>query len=214
MTAPIVAVIGGGQLARMMTGPATELGITLRVLVEAPDAAAAPGAHETVVGLPGDADAVARLLDGASVVTWEHEHIPAAVFEAAAASGIAALPSLAALSHAQDKIIMRERMDELGLPNPEWREVRTAAEVDEFIADNGGEAVLKTSRGGYDGKGVRIITSGAEAEDWLEGAANGGPRILIEEKVPFSRELSAQVARRPSGEVVAYPVVASTQRDG
>src|SRR6187431_780579 len=123
MTAPIVAVIGGGQLARMMTGPATELGITLRVLVEAPGAAAAASAHETVVGLPADADAVARLLDGADVVTWEHEHIPAAVFEAAAARGIPALPSAAALRFAQDKIAMRKRMDELGLPNPAWREV-------------------------------------------------------------------------------------------
>ena len=109
MTAPIVAVIGGGQLARMMTGPATELGVTLRVLVESPDAPAAAGAHETVVGLPGDADAVAALLDGADVVTWEHEHIPAAVFDAAAAKGVPALPSLAALVNAQDKIIMRER---------------------------------------------------------------------------------------------------------
>src|SRR6187431_2848919 len=125
MTAPIVAVIGGGQLARMMTGPATELGITLRVLVEAPDAAAASGAHETVVGLPGDADAVARLLDGASVVTWEHEHIPAAVFEAAAASGIPAWPSAKALVYAQDKIEMRLRLDVLGLPNPHWARVST-----------------------------------------------------------------------------------------
>src|SRR6187455_396594 len=134
MTAPIVAVIGGGQLARMMTGPATELGITLRVLVEAPDAAAAPGAHETVVGLPGDADAVARLLDGASVVTWEHEHIPAAVFEAAAELDIPALPSAAALSHAQDKIVMRTAMDRLGLPNPAWAPVTTHADVAAFLA--------------------------------------------------------------------------------
>src|SRR6187399_953037 len=103
MTAPIVAVIGGGQLARMMTGPATELGITLRVLVEAPDAAAALGAHEAIVGLPSDPDAVARLLDGAAVVTWEHEHIPAAVFEAAASAEVPARPSAHALVYAQDK---------------------------------------------------------------------------------------------------------------
>jgi 5-(carboxyamino)imidazole ribonucleotide synthase len=214
MTAPIVAVIGGGQLARMMTGPATELGVTLRVLVESPSAAAAAGAHEAVVGLPRDSDAVAALLDGADVVTWEHEHIPAAVFEAAAALGIPALPSLAALVHAQDKIVMRERMDELGLPNPAWREVRALADVETFLAEHGPEAVLKTARGGYDGKGVRVIGSAAEAEDWIAGLADGGPRVLIEQKVPFTRELSAQVARRASGEIVAYPVVASTQRNG
>ena len=214
MTAPIVAVIGGGQLARMMTGPATELGVTLRVLVESADAAAAAGAHEIVVGLPSDAEAIAAVLAGADVVTWEHEHIPAAVFEAATARGIPALPSLDALVNAQDKIVMRTRMDELGLPNPEWREVTSIADVEEFLAEHGGEAVLKTARGGYDGKGVRVITSAAEAEDWIAGLAGGGPRLLVEQKVAFTRELSAQVARRPSGDVVAYPVVASTQIDG
>ena len=214
MTAPIVAVIGGGQLARMMTGPATELGVTLRVLVESEDAAAAAGAHETVVGLPRDAAAIAAVLDGADVVTWEHEHIPAEVFQAAAARGIPALPSLDALVHAQDKIVMRERMDELGLPNPAWREVTSLADIEGFLAAHGGEAVLKTARGGYDGKGVRVITSAAEAEDWITGLEDGGPRLLVEQKVAFTRELSAQVARRPSGQVVAYPVVASTQIDG
>lgn len=214
MTAPIVAVIGGGQLARMMTGPATELGITLRVLVEAPDAAAAAGAHEVVVGLPADADAVARLLDGADVVTWEHEHIPAAVFAAAEARGVPALPSAAALVHAQDKIVMRTAMDALGLPNPAWAPVRSHDDVEAFLASHGGVGVLKTARGGYDGKGVRVIRSAAEADDWIAGLASGGPELLIEERVDFVRELSAQVARRPSGEVVAYPVVESTQRDG
>lgn len=214
MTAPIVAVIGGGQLARMMTGPATELGLTLRILVETPDAAAAAGAHEAVVGLPSDPDAVARLLDGAHVVTWEHEHIPAAVFDAAEARGVPALPSASALVHAQDKIVMRAAMDELGLPNPAWATVDTSGDVDAFLAAHGGVAVLKTARGGYNGKGVRIIRSAGEAEDWIAGRVTGGPRLLIEEKVAFSRELSAQVARRPSGQVVAYPVVESTQRDG
>jgi 5-(carboxyamino)imidazole ribonucleotide synthase len=214
MTAPIVAVIGGGQLARMMTGPATELGITLRVLVESPEASAAAGAHEAIVGLPGDADAVARLLDGADVVTWEHEHIPATVFAAAAALGIPALPSAAALVHAQDKIVMRAAMDGLGMPNPAWAPVLSHDDVEAFLAAHAGVAVLKTARGGYDGKGVRVIRSAAEADDWIAGLDSGGPRLLIEEKVAFARELSAQVARGPSGEVVAYPVVESTQRDG
>ena len=214
MTAPIVAVIGGGQLARMLTGPATELGVTLRVLVETPDAPAAGGAHQVVVGLPGDADAVASVLDGATVVTWEHEHIPAAVFAAAAARGIPALPSEAALAHARDKIVMRSAMDALGLPNPEWREVDSVADVEAFLAEHGPAAILKTAMGGYDGKGVRVIRSAAEAADWIEAAAAGGPRLLIEEKVAFTRELSAQVARTASGDVVAYPVVESTQRDG
>ncbi|WP_297084274.1 5-(carboxyamino)imidazole ribonucleotide synthase [uncultured Demequina sp.] len=215
MTPPIVAVIGGGQLARMMAPAATALGITLRVLVESDQAAAAASSHEAVIGLPTDPDAVARLLAAPhpDVVTWEHEHIPAEVVEACEAAGVPARPGLGALRFAQDKIDMRARMDELGLPNPAWRQVSTASDLEAFLAEHG-TAVLKTARGGYDGKGVRVVSSAAQARDWLDAAANGGPRLLVEAKVPFTRELAAQVARRPSGETRTWPVVESIQRDG
>ncbi|WP_062317629.1 5-(carboxyamino)imidazole ribonucleotide synthase [Demequina maris] len=213
---PIVAVVGGGQLARMMAGPATALGITLRVLVESHEAAAALPAHQTVVGLPTDPDAVARLLahPRPDALTWEHEHIPADVFDAAAAAGVPARPGLHALLYAQDKIEMRTRMDALGLPNPAWRHVETEADVEDFLAVHGGAGVLKTARGGYDGKGVRVISAPHEATDWLRAAADGGPRVLLEEKVPFDRELAVLVARRPSGEMRAWPTVESIQRAG
>lgn len=213
MTAPVVAVVGGGQLARMMIGPATELGIELRVLVESATAPAS-GATQIVVGNPHDESAIAALLDGASVVTWEHEHIPAAVFAAAAARDVPALPGARALTCAQDKIAMRQLMDALGLPNPPWQPVTTADDVAEFLAQHHGVAVLKTARGGYDGKGVRTVSSASDAHEWLESAAHGGPALLIEAKVPFDRELAVQVARRPSGHMAVYPVVESTQRDG
>jgi len=216
MTSPIVAVIGGGQLARMMTPAATALGITLRVLVESDEASAAAPAHETVVGLPTDPDAVARLLAAPrpEVVTWEHEHIPAEVFDACEAAGVPARPGLGALRYAQDKIAMRQRMDELGLPSPDWHAALGDEDVDRFLASHGGEAILKTARGGYDGKGVRVIRSVADAHDWIAAEAAGGPRLLLEAKVPFTRELAVQVARRPSGEMRTWPVVESIQRDG
>ncbi|WP_062380370.1 5-(carboxyamino)imidazole ribonucleotide synthase [Demequina pelophila] len=213
---PIVAVVGGGQLARMMAAPATALGITLRVLVESREAAAALPAHETVVGLPTDPDAVARLLahPRPAALTWEHEHIPAEVFEAAADAGVPARPGPHALLFAQDKIEMRTRMDALGLPGPAWAHVESLADVEAFLAAHGGEAVLKTARGGYDGKGVRVISDASEATDWLRASSQGGPRVLVEEKVPFDRELAALVARRPSGAIEAWPVVESIQRRG
>jgi 5-(carboxyamino)imidazole ribonucleotide synthase len=212
----IVAVVGGGQLARMMAPAATSLGITLRVLVESHEASAALAAHEVVVGLPVDPDAIARLLahPRPDVITWEHEHIPAEVFDAARAAGVPARPGPGALLHAQDKIAMRSRLDALGVPGPVWREVTTEAEVQQFLADVGGTAILKTARGGYDGKGVRKITHAADAADWLAAAAQGGPRVLAEEAVPFTRELAIQVARRASGEIRSWPVVESIQRDG
>ncbi|WP_084077143.1 5-(carboxyamino)imidazole ribonucleotide synthase [Demequina sp. NBRC 110057] len=216
MTSPIVAVIGGGQLARMMAPAATALGVTLRILVESDTAAAAAPAHEAVVGLPTDPEAIQRLLAAPrpAAVTFEHEHIPAEVFAACAEAGVPVRPGLAALTFAQDKIEMRARMDALGLPNPAWAEARTEQDVSDFLDAHGGEAILKTARGGYDGKGVMVIRDAADARGWLEAAQAGGPRLLLERKVPFVRELAVQIARRPSGEARTWPVVESVQRDG
>lgn len=203
-------------MARMMAPAATALGITLRVLVESPQAAAALAAHETVVGMPADAEAIKKLLVGPrpTVMTWEHEHIPREVFEACERAGVPALPGIGALRYAQDKIEMRTRMDSLGLPNPSWRVVTTVEDVALFLAAHAGTGVLKTAHGGYDGKGVRVITEAEQAREWLDAASTGGPRVLIEEKVPFSRELAVQIARRPSGHVAMWPTVESVQRDG
>jgi 5-(carboxyamino)imidazole ribonucleotide synthase len=199
-----------------MAPAATAMGVTLRVLVESPEASAALAAHETVVGLPGDADAVRLLLADPrpDVVTWEHEHIPDAVFDLAAELGVPARPGRDALLFARDKIAMRQRLGELGLPMPAWRAVETEGDVEEFLAVHGGVGVLKTSRGGYDGKGVRVVRNPSQADDWLASAADGGPALLIEEMVPYVRELAIQVARSASGEVRAWPLVESIQRDG
>jgi len=211
-----VAVIGGGQLARMMAPAATAMGVTLRVLVESADAAAALAAHEVVVGLPGDAQAVAALLaqPRPDALTWEHEHIPDSVMEAAEQAGVPARPGGHALLYARDKIEMRSRLEGLGLPIPAWRPVVTSEDVAQFLAAHGGVAVLKTARGGYDGKGVRIVRDSAEAEDWLAQAREGGPQLLIEQKVAYDREVAIQVARRPSGQVKVWPLVESIQQDG
>jgi 5-(carboxyamino)imidazole ribonucleotide synthase len=150
------------------------------------------------------------------VVTFDHEHVPPAHLEVLAAEGHACRPGPAALVHAQDKAVMRARLDRLGVPSPRHAVVTTPAEVDEFAASVGGyPVVLKTTRGGYDGKGVWVVGD-AEASHTAFAAANGTEqsRVLAEEKVDFRRELSALVARSPSGQVAAYPVVESEQRDG
>jgi 5-(carboxyamino)imidazole ribonucleotide synthase len=219
-----VAVVGGGQLARMMAPAAGELGLHLRVLVEEPASSAAQVVADAPVGAAGDAAAVAALVApqhgaAAAVLTFEHEHVPGPVLDVVGAAGVPVRPGPAALLYAQDKIAMRTRLTEIGAPCPRWaplpadpaaaREALTA-----FLAEVGGAAVVKTSRGGYDGKGVRVVRAADDVADWFEAVAAGGPALLVEEKVPFVRELAAVVARRPSGEVRAWPVVESVQRDG
>ena len=204
----IVGVIGGGQLARMMIPPAVELGIELRVLAETAGSSAALAA--TSIGDYRDLDTVLAFARGVDVVTFDHEHVPQEVLQALVAEGAAVHPGPDALLYAQDKLLMRSRLAELGLPVPQWAAVSSASELDAFLADNGGRCIVKTPRGGYDGKGVRVVSSGAEAADWFER----DEALLAEELVDFRRELSQVLARRPSGEIALWPVVESTQADG
>lgn len=203
-----VGVVGGGQLARMMIAPAVELGVEIRVLAEAEAMAANLAA--TSVGDYRDLDAVLAFAREVDVLTFDHEHVPQSVLTALVEAGVSVHPGPAALQFAQDKLLMRQRLAELGVPQPEWAQVGDIADLQEFLDAHQGRAVVKTPRGGYDGKGVRVVRTATDAADWF---AQGYP-LLVEELVEFSRELAQQVARRPSGQVRAYPLVETIQRDG
>ena len=209
----------------MMAPAAGELGVHLRVLVEEPASSAAQVVTDAPVGAASDEAAIRGLIaphDGqaAAVLTFEHEHVPNSLLQDLLEHGTPVHPGPDALVHAQDKIVMRTRLIELGLPCPRWAPIpvepaAARAALEAFLAgEPGGEAVVKTSRGGYDGKGVRVVRSADEVADWIAAAADGAPQLLVEQKVPFTRELAALVARRPSGEVRTWPVVESIQRDG
>ncbi|WP_175954945.1 5-(carboxyamino)imidazole ribonucleotide synthase [Schaalia sp. Marseille-Q2122] len=206
---PVVAVIGGGQLARMMQESAIALGIELRALVEATNGSAGQSIVAAPAGAPADIEAVGRIAAGADVLTFEHEHIPAATFEAFAAH-LPIHPSQGALLYAQDKLAMRARLTELGLPCPAWERIETPGDLQAFGDAQGWPVVVKTPRGGYDGRGVRLVNDANGVDDWL---AAGGP-LLAEACVPFIGEVAALLARRPSGEVRAWPVAQTEQRDG
>ncbi|MEV5072280.1 5-(carboxyamino)imidazole ribonucleotide synthase [Microbacterium sp. LMI12-1-1.1] len=209
-----VGVVGGGQLARMMIAPAVELGVELRVLAE--DEGMSASLAATAVGDYRDAATVLAFARDVDVVTFDHEHVPQDVLAALVGEGIAVHPGPDALKVAQDKLVMRARLQELGMPQPDWAAVTDTEELQAFIDDHGGRAVVKTPRGGYDGKGVRVVSAGTEAEDWFATLAEDarGGALLVEELVDFTRELAQQVARRPSGAMKAYPVVETVQRDG
>ncbi|MEO7122849.1 MAG: 5-(carboxyamino)imidazole ribonucleotide synthase [Lacisediminihabitans sp.] len=202
-----VGVIGGGQLARMMIPAAVNLGIQLRVLAE--NAGESADLATTMLGSHLNVEDVLRFAKDVDVVTFDHEHVPQDVLRALVDSGVAVRPGPDALLYAQDKLLMRERLAGIGLPVPAWARVSTEAELQTFLDGNGGKAVVKTPRGGYDGHGVRVVSSAQEAADWF-----GGEPLLVEELVDFTRELAQSVARRPSGEIAAWPVVESVQRDG
>ncbi|MET1042749.1 MAG: 5-(carboxyamino)imidazole ribonucleotide synthase [Microbacteriaceae bacterium] len=209
-----VGVIGGGQLARMMIPAAINLGLDIRVLAEADGMSA--GLAATAVGDYRDEATVLAFAEGLDAITFDHEHVPQAILHALVDRGHQVHPGPDALRFAQDKLDMRARLSELGLPVPVWARVETEAELEQFLTDNGGAAVVKTARGGYDGKGVRVVREAAEAEDWFRTLAEDGRggALLVEELVDFRRELAQLVARRPNGEIATWPVVETVQQDG
>jgi len=207
-------MIGGGQLARMTHQAAIALGQTLRVLAASPDDPAAQVTPDVVLGAHTDIDALRRAAAGADALTFDHEHVPTGLLDELIADGVNVAPPPQALIHAQDKLVMRRRLEELGAPVPRFAEVTTVDDVDEFAAKIGGPIVIKTIRGGYDGRGVILARDAAEAREAAGRYVADGVPILVEERVDMRRELSALVARSPFGQGAAWPVVETVQRNG
>src|SRR6266511_203077 len=188
---PVVGMVGAGQLARMTHQAAIALGQSLRILAGSPDDGAALVAADVVIGDHTSYADLAAFAAGCDVLTFDHEHVPNELVRKLAEEGHAVYPSAAALRYAQDKRAMRERLAELG---------------DEM----GWPVVLKASRGGYDGKGVWVLPAAAAA---LSIVGSGIP-LVVEERVPLRRELTALVARSPFGQGAAWPVVETVQAGG
>ena len=216
---PVVGIIGGGQLARMCQPPSVGLCVTLSVLAESADASAALVVPSAPVGQHADVEAVRAFARECDVVTFDHEHVPAEVLSALAADGVELHPSPAALVFAQDKLAMRRRLTDIGVACPRWAQVRDASALQSFGDEVGWPVVVKTPRGGYDGKGVRVVASPDEVADWFADAGRDAARgsgllvdgLLAEEKVDFVRELAVLVARSPSGQAAAWVVVETVQ---
>ena len=211
---PQVAMVGGGQLARMTHQAAIALGQSLRVLAADADDPAAQVSPDVVIGSHTDLDALRRVAVGANVLTFDHEHVPNELLEKLVAEGVNVAPPPRALVHAQDKLVMRRRLETLGAPVPRYAAVAELDDVDAFAALTGGSVVVKAVRGGYDGRGVRMAADVAQAREIADEYLKSGVPVLVEERVAMRRELSALVARSPFGQGAAWPVVETVQRDG
>ncbi len=214
-----IGVIGGGQLARMMYAPATRLGIGLRLLAEGPDVGAARIFKDVTVGDYTDEATVRAFAAGCDVITFDHEHVPTRILRGLVADGKLVRPGPDALQHAQDKLLMRQRLtDSLNAPAPKWRACANGDELWEFGKQIGFPIIAKASRGGYDGHGVWKVDRPDQTEipfeEALAESAGEKVEIIGEEFVDFARELSVIVVRAPSGQAVVYPVSETIQRAG
>jgi 5-(carboxyamino)imidazole ribonucleotide synthase len=207
---PVVAMVGGGQLARMTHQAAVALGQSLRVLSTGPDESAALVAADVRLGDHRDLDALLALAEGATVVTFDHEHVPTEHLHALEAAGHRVAPGPDALVHAQDKLVLRRALAAAGEPQPPWAEAASLEEIAAFGDRHGWPVVVKTPRGGYDGRGVFVV----DGPDDVRELVDRYDALLVEQRVPMVRELSALVARSPFGQVAVWPVVETVQRDG
>ncbi len=210
----MVAMVGGGQLTRMTHQAAISLGVTLRVLAHARDDAAARVAADVRIGAGEDLEVLRGLSPGADAVTFDHEHVPGTVIRALAVEGARVYPAADALRYAQDKLAVRERLGQTGLAMPRWKAARTPADVVYCAEEFGWPVVVKTPRGGYDGKGVWQLADARSAAELAPRLLAAHRALLVEERVPLRRELSALIARSPYGQVACWPIVQTVQRDG
>jgi 5-(carboxyamino)imidazole ribonucleotide synthase len=178
----------------------------LRVLAVSPTDGAARVTPDVDLGAPDDQAALLRFAKGCDVVTFDHEHVPTAQIEALEETGVPVRPGSAALLFAQDKLAQRRRMVELGLRVPKFAPVVSIEDLTAFGATHGWPVVLKAVRGGYDGRGVWVLS---EAPTDLPQVP-----LYVEQRISLVHELAVQVARRPSGEMRFYPVVETVQADG
>ena len=204
MSFPRVGVIGAGQLARMMVPPAVDLGISLSLFAgSAQESGAQVSPH--VVGSLSDTEAVLEWASACDVVTFEHELVSQELIKAIEESGVKVYPSAASFIYSQNKLAMRRKMEELGLPNPKWQE------FDGSSCELAFPLIAKSISGGYDGRGVFVVQDLAELKSLRERI---GANLLIEEKLSFDYEIAVMVARSPHGQAATWAPTLTVQRDG
>jgi 5-(carboxyamino)imidazole ribonucleotide synthase len=206
----IVGIVGGGQLGRMLCLAGIPLGLQFRVLDPAPDAATDPVA-DRVVGEFDDYSALADFVRGLDVVTYEFENVPIGTIRWLA-DRVPVFPPPAALAVAQDRLAEKQFFTRIGIPVPEFRPVDSRNDFDAAAANIGLPAVLKTRRFGYDGKGQRVLRTADDVNAAWQ--ILGGRPLIVEQLVPFDRELSVLAMRGRDGRMACYPLVQNQHRDG
>jgi 5-(carboxyamino)imidazole ribonucleotide synthase len=207
-------MIGAGQLARMSQQAAVDLDVELTVLAQAVDEPAVLAGAPYLIGAHTDGAALAAAARCGDVVTFDHELVPGALLAQLQSEGVLLHPGAAALAFAQDKLSARRDLRQAGFPVPEFAPVAGPGDLAEFARAHGWPVVLKARSGGYDGRGVLVLKGQGDVPDGIEWAGPDGPSWLAEEHLELATELAVLVARRPSGDLVVYPVIETTQVEG
>lgn len=214
-SAPILGILGGGQLARMTAYAAFRLGLRVHIFEKFAGSPAGEIAHREVVGDPSDHDLLRAFAAGCDVVTLESEFINERHLAAVEDAGHALYPGSASVASIQDKLLQKETLAAAGIPVAPFRGVSTPEEAAQFAADYGYPFLLKGRRDSYDGYGnVTIRAEHGIGTGWEKlTKKDGGRELYCEAFVPFVKELALMVAQSRNGEMAIYPVVETVQEN-
>ena len=208
-----IGILGGGQLAQMLTQAAISLGVEVVICERLPDSPAARYTQYAVVGPWEDETVLTAFARQCDLVTLENEFIDASILERIETHGVPVLPRPATVAVVQDKLRQKERLASAGLTVPPFRSVTTPNDVLTAAQEFGWPLVLKTRRNGYDGYGNATVRSAEEVILAWERLTRGGSPLFVEAWVPFTCELAVMVVRGRDGTTVAYPVVETVQQN-
>ncbi len=211
---PRIGILGGGQLAQMLTQAAINLGLETAIYDRSPDTPASRLTQVNAVGTWGDTDALRTFARTCDVLTLENEFVDAGPLVTLAAENIPIYPKPATLGIIQDKLQQKQVYQAAGLAVPPFRAVASPDDLRQAADDFGFPLVLKARYGGYDGYGNATLRSPDDIPAaWDKLAQRETRGLLVEAFVPFVRELAVMVLRTRSGEIRTYPVVETIQQN-
>ncbi len=208
-----IGIVGGGQLGRMFALEARRMGYRVVVWDPAADSPAAALADEAIIAPFHDAETALELARRSDVVTLEWENADVETLRALEAV-VPVRPGPDVLEVAQHRIREKDTARRLGVPTADYRAVGSLGDLHAALQEIGVPAVLKTARGGYDGKGQAVIRDPAEAERAFRSVAPEGAELILEAFVRFRMEISVVCARSPGGETACFPVGENEHRGG
>ncbi|GAC1564700.1 MAG: 5-(carboxyamino)imidazole ribonucleotide synthase [Vulcanimicrobiaceae bacterium] len=207
-----IGILGGGQLGRMLTLEAKRMGYRIVTLEPLPNSPCGQVADEQIVAAYDDLRAIGELGARCDIVTYEFENIPLASVRALEADGRTVRPSGDVLRITQDRLLEKSFVRDAGCAVAPFTGVRDASELATAIDEIGFPAVMKTARGGYDGKGQWVVRNADAAHAALADAA--GAALIYEAFVPFDLEVSVICARGSDGSIVSFPVTENQHDHG
>jgi len=210
-----VGVVGAGQLARMMGEASNDAGVLVSVLATSDEDSAISTTFDFVLGAPDDLVALRALAERVDVITFDHELVDLELLEELEEDGVVLRPSSAALRFAVDKGYQRHAFRDANIPVPRFLVVNSSSDprLREFLDELGALPVVKSSRGGYDGRGVAFPSSPSETLKVIDRMSKSGD-VVVEERLKLESEVAQLIARAADGSLTFYPVVDTLQQHG